>query len=369
MSPTSDTDAARPLHVFVLTPLGAGGRGGIDRLMDELRDIFKEGRVGPVEVAFSTSRGPGNLATAPFYFAGSLICLIARKATGRVDVVHINLAQYGSAYRKMIFAWVSRMLGVPYVIHLHGSRFRQFWDGASPWLDRALARLFSMAACTMVLGTVWADYVSKKAPEAAAKIAIFPTATRDTARPRIARKEGPIRILFSGKHGERKGVRELTAALGKLAGDHRWHATLTGNGEIETTRETVAALGIADRVDVPGWISAKAFDALIADADILVLPSFDENLPLSVVEAFARGIAVICTPVGALPDIVKPEVTGLLVEPGDVEGLTAALQRMIGDPALRERLGHNARAVYDERLNLEQYTVKLVEMWRRCCGR
>jgi glycosyltransferase involved in cell wall biosynthesis len=353
----------------VLTPLGAGGRGGIDRLMDELRTLFEQGHVGKIEVAFSTSRGPGNLATAPFYFVASLISLIARKATGRVDVVHINLAQYGSAYRKMTFAWLARMLGIPYVVHLHGSRFRQFWDGASPWLDRALARMFSRAACTMVLGSVWADYVSNKAPEAASKIAIFPTATRDNACRRVARTEGPVRIIFSGKHGERKGVRELTAALGKLAGDRRWQATLTGNGEIEKTRATVVELGIADRVDVPGWISAEAFDALIADADILVLPSFDENLPLSVVEAFARGVAVICTPVGALPDIVEHEVTGLLVQPGDVDGLTAALERMIGDPALRERLGHNARAVFDERLNLEHYAVKLVDMWQRCCAR
>jgi glycosyltransferase involved in cell wall biosynthesis len=369
MSSVAERETARPLYVFVLTPLGAGGRGGIDRLMDELRALFDEGKPGNVEVVFSTSRGPGSLVSAPLYFSASIFRLVARKVSGRVDIVHINLAQYGSAYRKMIFAWLCRQLHIPYVVHLHGSRFRQFWDNASPWMDRAVARLFSNAACTMVLGTVWANYVSEKAPDAASRIAIFPTATRDSSQKRSLRKDGPLRILFSGKHGERKGVRELTAALGKLSSNPNWNATLTGNGEFDKTREAVARLGIADRVDVPGWIDANEFEALLADADILVLPSFDENLPLSVVEAFARGIAVVCTPVGALPDIVQHEITGLLVEPGDVDGLAAALERLLADASLRARLGRNARAVYEQRLNLDQYVVRLVETWRRSSGR
>lgn len=368
ISPATDREASRPLHVFVVTPFGAGGRGGIDRLMDELRAMLHQ-RNGSIDVVFNTSRGPGSLVYAPFYFARSIFALVARKISGRVDVVHINLAQYGSAYRKMIVAWICRQLHIPYIVHLHGSRFRQFWEGGSPWLDRALTNLFARAACTMVLGTVWAEYVAKKAPNAASRISIFPTATRDTTRVHSASKGGPIQILFSGKHGERKGVRELTAALGKLSRDLDWHATLTGDGEIEKTREAVSKLGIADRVTVPGWISGDAFEALLGAADVLVLPSFDENLPLSVVEAFARGIAVICTPVGALPDIVQDEVTGLVVQPGDVDGIVVALERMLSEPILRERLGQNARVLYEERLNLEQYTVRLVETWRRASGK
>ncbi len=362
-------DASRPLYVFVVTPLGTGGRGGIDRLMDELGAVFAQSNLGNIDIVFSASRGPGSIASAPFYFARTLFSLVARRLSGRVDVVHINLAQYGSAYRKMIVAWFCRRLRIPYIVHLHGSRFRQFWDGAPPWVDRALARLFSRAACTMVLGSVWADYVGKRAPDAASRIVLFPTATRDSAGRRTARKPGPVRILFSGKHGERKGTRELTAALGRLGRDADWRATLTGNGEIDKTREAVARLGLEDRVSVPGWIDSDALDELLAEADILVLPSFDENLPLSVVEAFARGIAVVCTPVGALPDIVQHEVTGLLVQPGDVDGLVSALERLIGDPPLRERLGQNARALFEERLNLEQYAQRLAETWRQSSGR
>jgi glycosyltransferase involved in cell wall biosynthesis len=357
------------LNVFVVTPLGIGGRGGIDRLMDELRAILREGNSGNVNVVFSKTRGSGSVALSPLYLTRSIFALIARKISGRVDVVHINLSQDGSAYRKIVVAWVCRQLHIPYILHLHGSHFHRFWDGASQWLERALARLFSKSACIIVLGTVWANYIAKKTPAAASRIVIFPTATRDTARQRSASKADPVRILFSGRHGARKGVRELTAALGRLSYNPNWCATLTGDGEFEKTREAIVKLGIANRVTVPGWIDTDAFEALLSEADILALPSFDENLSLSVVEAFSRGIAVVCTPVGALPDIVKDEFTGLLVQPGDVDGLVVALDRLVSDPQLRERLGRNARLLYEERLNLEQYTVRLIEAWRQASNK
>jgi glycosyltransferase involved in cell wall biosynthesis len=130
------------------------------------------------------------------------------------------------------------------------------------------------------------------------------------------------------------------------------------------TRDKVKGFGIADRVDVPGWISTEAFTNLLTGADILVLPSHDENLPLSVVEAFARRIAVICTPVGALPDIIEDGRSGILVKPGDVGELTEAIKRLLHDQKLREELGARARQIYEERLNLESYTKRLAKVWR-----
>jgi len=120
---------------------------------------------------------------------------------------------------------VCRRSHTSYIVHLHGSRFRQFWDGSPPWFDRALVRLFSGAACTIVLGTVWAEYVATRAPAAASRIAIFPSASRDAAREYSGSKAGPAQILFSGRHGACKGVRQLTTALGKGSHESSWRAT------------------------------------------------------------------------------------------------------------------------------------------------
>ena len=77
-------------------------------------------------------------------------------------------------------------------------------------------------------------------------------------------------------------------------------------------------LGLVSRVAVPGWVGSDGVERLIANSSILVLPSFVENLPMSVIEGMAAGLAVVATPVGAVEEIIEHEKTGLLIPPGDV---------------------------------------------------
>lgn len=369
--PSTEVDSRRALvRVVVVTPLGRGGRGGIDRLMDELRTEFETRPPEGLDVAFATSRGPHALVLSPFYLLATMLQLAVRKASGRVDLVHINLSQDGSAYRKMAIAGLCRMLNLPYVIHLHGSHFDRFWDCASPRLDRALTRLFSHAASIIVLGNHWSHYVGRKLPAAADRIVIMPTASRDVPLSQPKRDASrPVQILFLGQLGPRKGTPQLLAALDRIRQNDRWRTVLAGDGDIDAARAKLKALELDGRCTVTGWVSDEQVGMLLASSDILVLPSFDEGLPLSIVEACAHAMAIVTTPVGAIEDVIQPEQTGLLVPPGDSVALAEALERLVEDPSLRARLGRNARAVFEERLNIEACAKRLSEVWRQAAER
>jgi glycosyltransferase involved in cell wall biosynthesis len=84
---------------------------------------------------------------------------------------------------------------------------------------------------------------------------------------------------------------------------------------------------------------------------------------MCVVEAFAHGLAVVCTPVGALPEIVEHERTGLLVPAKNAPALASALERLLTDPALRARLGIQARAEHAVRFEIGAYVDKLLGVW------
>ena len=142
-----------------------------------------------------------------------------------------------------------------------------------------------------------------------------------------------------------------------------WRATIAGDGEVEAARRKAVEYGLAERVDLPGWVDSGRVAELIASADILVLPSFSENLPLSVVEGMAAGLAIVATPVGAVEDIIADNETGLLVKPGDVDGLTEALTRLVEDAPLRQRLGAAALAIHREKLDVEPFATALREVW------
>jgi glycosyltransferase involved in cell wall biosynthesis len=116
---------------------------------------------------------------------------------------------------------------------------------------------------------------------------------------------------------------------------------------------------------VPGWVGPDEVERLLSVSQILVLPSHFENMPMSVVEAFAHGLAVVATPVGSIPDILKHGENGLLVPVRDAAALATALERLIVDHTLRELVSRNAKLTYQQKLTIESYVDKLEMVWRR----
>jgi glycosyltransferase involved in cell wall biosynthesis len=356
-------EAARTLQVVVLTPLGAGGQGGVDRMMDGLRDVLKIDRFANIKARFITTRGPGSILLSPLFLAHAIVRLLLLRLLGRVDVVHINLSAHGSTYRKLILARVSRICRLPYVLHLHSGQFDYFWASRRSVLRKEIDLMFLRSQKIIVLGNHWKQMVSDRIPDCAGQVVIVPNATRIAIfkNPKIMDEEA--NILFLGRLGPEKGVPQLVMALASLGSTSGWRATLAGDGAVNDTRARVERAGLSDRISVPGWVDSVRVEALLRAANILVLPSTSENLPMSVIEALAHGAAVICTPVGALPDIIEHERTGLFVEPGDVEGLASALGRLIEGPDLRQRLGEAGKAFHRTRLDIEVCAERLVAIW------
>lgn len=320
-----------------------------------------------IAVRFLLTRGNGHVVLSPLHVIGFCLRMLMAKIAGRADVVHINVSSHGSTYRKIVIAAAARFLGIPYVLHLHGSRYVEFWRGGDSFAQGRIRWMFERAAQVIVLGRVWQDFVTSRAPAAADKIVIVPNAT---AIPTLAQAGGGahVHILFLGRVGDRKGVPQLIEALGRLAALDNWRATIAGDGDIDKARASVAALGVSDRVALPGWVGPDEVAGLIASADILALPSFAENLPVSVIEGMAAGLAVIATPVGAVEDIIIHGETGLLVPPGDADVLADALQRLIADTALREKLGTAAMALHREKLELQPFAEAICEVWKQAAG-
>ncbi|KRR16785.1 hypothetical protein CQ14_14445 [Bradyrhizobium lablabi] len=364
----SNERAVRPLQVVIFTPLGAGGQGGVDRMMDELRGALRIECFANTKANFITTRGPGSILLSPVFLAVAIVRLVLLRLLGRVDVVHINLSAHGSTYRKLILARISRICRLPYTLHLHSGQFEEFWDSRKGILKNEIDLMFRKSHRIVVLGNHWQRMVSDRVPDCSGKIVIVPNATRKATSKNPGIISEAANVLFLGRLGPEKGVPQLVSALASLSAKPGWRATLAGDGAVKDTRAAVERAGLGDRISVPGWVDSAKVEALLHDANILVLPSLSENLPMSVIEALAHGAAVICTPVGALPDIIEHEKTGLFVEPGDAEGLASALGRLIEDPGLRRRLGEAGRSLHRSRLDIEVCAERLVAIWTELVG-
>ncbi|TMV83194.1 glycosyltransferase family 4 protein, partial [Thioclava sp. BHET1] len=175
-----------------------------------------------------------------------------------------------------------------------------------------------------------------------------------------------VTILFLGQLSARKGVPELLGALSHptLMG-RNWHAVLAGDGPVDLYRRQALSLGLAARIDFPGWLDRAATARLLATADILVLPSHAEGLAMAVLEGLAHGLAVVTTPVGAHDEVIDDGASGLFVPVGDVDALAATLERLCADSALRAALGRGARAAYLRRYAISGYVEGLERLYAR----
>ena len=158
---------------------------------------------------------------------------------------------------------------------------------------------------------------------------------------------GALEILCVATLTPRKGHSLLIDALSALD-DRDWRLTCVGSLErspetVAGVRDRIAALGLADRVRLPGVVDDAALARCYDRADLFVLASWFEGYGMSVAEAVARGLPIVATNAGALPD-TAPSAGSLLVPPGDSPALSAALARLIDDPAERVALAAGARA-------------------------
>jgi glycosyltransferase involved in cell wall biosynthesis len=301
----------------------------------------------------------------PAYLAKAAAMLPAWRLTGRLDLLHLNVAGRGSTLRKLVLSEVAGLLGIPTIVHLHDYDYRSDLQQRGPLVRWLTVRMFQRAIRVIVLGERDRKIVEHDLQVVPANIVRLANAVPDAGQPpkRGARSAG-ARLVFLGHLDDRKGIPELLAALARPALRQRaWTIDLAGGGMVTRFEAEARRLGISDRATFHGWLAQEKVAILCRAADIFVLPSHAEGQAMSLLEAMAHGLAILTTPVGAHLEAVSPDREALIVEPGDVDSLAAALIRLIDDPGLRDRLGCAARQRFLAAFNVTDYAARLAALY------
>lgn len=336
------------------------GKGGIASVVS----VYKEnGLFESFPVRYVPTHREGNVfekivcATAAFFQIFFLL------VTGQVTVLHAQVASYGSFKRKSVYLALARVVGVPTIFHLHGAEFRKFTDElASQSLRKWIVRTLKSSTYVFGLSQAWAEYLKGIAPGANVLAVANPVhVPKETSRA----QEQAGRVLFLGRADQRKGVFDLLEAFRLVvAAVPTASLAIGGDGDLAAVRERIQTLGLGERVEVLGWVAGDAKLAELARAQVFVLPSYDEGLPMAMLESMARAKAVVVTPVGGIPEAVQHEQQGLLVPPGQAPVLAAALLRLLTDDEFRQCLGDRARERVRERFSTEVVLQQVGEVYR-----
>ena len=302
---------------------------------------FDHCRVGVIE-----SRNGSRGMAAIWVFLRSIFALLKLNDPHRQMVV-VHLSQGGSFVREGLLLVLARMRGLGVIAHLHGSRFVDF-SSRWPMLTRGVLK---NASRIIVLSEATQAVVNVLVPNV--ETVLVPNAV-------VAGKRVPKQntVLFGGAVSHRKGVDVLLAAWSRIESRGSWTLKIAGPVD-EEFRSAVLPEG----VQMCGPLPHVKLMAEMERSSIAVLPSRDEAMPMFILEAMARCNCVISTRVGGIPKVLGGGA-GLLIDPGNVDQLTEALERVIGNDDLRQSLSNAAFECYDTFYSARAVYGHLESLWR-----
>jgi glycosyltransferase involved in cell wall biosynthesis len=345
-------------NVLMLGP-GLNVRGGVSGVERLLLSALPEN----VHATHIATMVEGGKFTKAVTFAQS-VAKLTLHLRQHPDVVHIHFASGASNIRKIILARVALARGASVIMHAHGGGYQKHWANMSPVARSITLNTLQRVQRLVVLGEGWkAFFESIGVPRH--RIVVLPNPVVLPESVPVRALGGKVRFVYFGLISQRKGVFELMEAVAKLSAECRARVefVLAGNGDVAQLREHANKFGVQDIVEIREWVDPAERDRLLASAHAFVLPSHTEGLPMSLLEAMAWGLPPICTPVGSIPEYVVNGANGLLIEPGDVSQLAAAIEKLVSQEEDRVHMGRLARATV-EPLCVKQYSDRMCAVYR-----
>ncbi len=355
----------RPVRIMMLGP-ELEQMGGIATV----ENLVLNNAPSDMDILHIPTHNYGSVAFRLKLFVGAIYQAVRSFSTEEIDAVHIFLSQRGSALRNAILTLVARAYRKPVIIHAQSSEFHVFYDNLSALGQLLLRSIFRQCAYFIALSESWKKYYTQSLRLDDSQVFVLPNPVQLPSHVPTRLSSSPVNLLFLGRIGQRKGAFDLIKAFAALPDEQKTqaHLIIAGDGEVEKAREMVQDLKLTELVTILDWLNSEQRDTYLAKADVFVLPTNNEGLPLALLEAMGWGLPAITTPVGGIPELVTSGTDGILVEPGNVEQLSQAMKSLIEDENLRLSLGKNARSRV-EPLNIHSYCSSLLSLYRSAGNR
>lgn len=271
----------------------------------------------------STWKYTTSINKAWYFFYHWLVFVFLLIFDRRIKIVHIHTAAEASFKRKMIVAKTARIFGRKVMLHMHAADFVEYYETSNKkkWIEQ------SIKACDrlIVLSPQWRDFFMRIGIDEK-KIVILNNIVTPPSEEVLEKREAKVknaepklRVLFLGWLGKRKGIWDLLDVIIEHHKELKGSFILRfgGNEFEDEIRKIIADNHLEDVVKFEGWVNGVKKAECFEWANLFILPSYNEGLPISILEAMSYGMPIISTPVGGILEVVKNGKNGIIVEPGN----------------------------------------------------
>lgn len=344
MAPTLHTDTPRVLMIGT-NPASKGGISSVIRMYEQ-GGVFKNA----LYLASYTDGGALKKLFHYLFFLGQFLNTLIQKPA--IRLIHVHTASYASFTRKSLVVLLAKLFGKKVILHVHGAEFSLFYQKSGFFRKKWIAGTLGQCDCIIALSSQWKQDLLAISPQSDVRVLYNPTVMKDISfEPGLPHQGENVKFLFMGRIGKRKGVYDILESM-RHVNMPNVEIHLYGDGEVEQVQTLVDQKGLQNSVKVCGWIDGAHKDTTFRGANVLLLPSYNEGLPISVLEAMAYGLPVLATDVGGIAEAVEEGKNGFLIQPGECKALTDRIERLASSADLRLQMGQAGYEIAAERFSL-----------------
>lgn len=322
------------MRILVIGPSPTRSKGGMATVIEE---IAKDKKLNEkFDINIYESYIDGNKLKVLLFSVISFIRFYFTKRN--YDIYHIHAASYGSTFRKGWYVHAAKKWGKKVILHIHGAEYMIFYEKSNK--KEKIRSILNAADKVIALSDEWKHKFDRTFGLTNC-VVLENGIDMERLKPAITSyQDHPHTFVSLGRLGERKGTYDLITAIEQAKTEiPDIKCYLAGDGEIEKCKDLIKQKRLDNNIIVVGWADFDKKLELLRKSSVLVLPSYNEGLPMAILEGMACGKAIISTMVGAIPEVVNEE-NGILVQPGDIDALVDALCRYCEDEKLVEMTGN-----------------------------
>lgn len=279
------------------------------------------------------------------------------------NILHIHMSYKGSFFRAYLIYLLCKKYKISVIVHLHGSKFKKWYDLCNNKTRLKIRKFLREVSAVIVLGDNWNKVIKKIEPNTRTLIL---SNTVKVSRKRVEWRS-PFNIIYLGVLIKRKGIFDLLAAISKVKNDgfEKINCIIAGSGKEEKKlKERVSELNLEDCVTFTGWIAGENKKKLLLKSQMMILPSYNEGLPISILEAISVGMPVIATKVGDISSAVIDGKNGFLFVPGDVNKLTEDIETIIQNKKLYSKMVTYSKKIAVDNFSDSQYFTRICDLYK-----
>lgn len=287
------------------------------------------------------------------------IMKVYRKAN--FSIVHVHMSERASIKRKGIVMKYAKKRGAKIVLHMHGAEFEVLYKEMNETKQASVKKILNLADKVIILGEYWRDFIGGLLNDPS-KICVVYNAVTVPKNYKYNQKSN--NILFLGAVSKRKGIDVLLEALKDKAETLSKSCSVNIYGpDVEgNIINRIKEQGLSEWVKYCGWLDKENKLEVLSNTSINVLPSFNEGLPMTILEAMSYGIPSITTSVAAIPEAVNAD-NGIIINSGDKNALAAALEELVFKNEKRIQLSKQAYADAINKFSIGKHINQIQEIY------